>query len=80
MVMLDVIPTEEGLAKSPSILQTAESLRKIGAVLESLKLGFGIRIVIPSMGPTVRLGHPQIRKQKCDWLGLHGRPPIGMNQ
>jgi len=61
MVMLGVIPTEEGLAKSPGVLQAAEPLREIRAVFEGFKLSFRIGVVITRMGPTVRLGHPQIR-------------------
>jgi len=60
-VMLGVIPGKESLAKGSGVLYTAESLRKIRAVFEGFKLSFRIGIVITRMGPTVRLGHPQIR-------------------
>ena len=46
MTMLRVVPAKEWLAKGSGILQAAEPLREVGAVLEGFELCFGIRIII----------------------------------
>ena len=63
MAMLFVIPVKERLTKGPGILYRAESLRKPGAVLQCLELGFGVRIVIADMGSAMGFGDAHICKE-----------------
>ena len=64
MVMLVVIPGEELLAEPAGIFNRAESIRIIGAVLQSSEVGLGERIVIGDVRPAVRFNHSQIGKQQ----------------
>ena len=63
MTMHFVIPVKERLTKGPGILNGAGSLRKLGAILQGLELGFGIRVVIADMGAAVSFGHPEIGQE-----------------
>jgi hypothetical protein len=63
MTVLFVIPVNERLTKGSCILNGAESVRKLGAVFERLKLGFRIRIVIAHMGTTMGFCDTHIRKE-----------------
>ena len=63
MVMVVVVPIEEGLTKGTSIFNRAKLLGKLRLVLEGLELRFRIRIVIGDMGTRVSFGHAQITEQ-----------------
>ncbi len=55
VAMLPVVPIEELPAKLSGLLQSAESSRELGTVLEGLELGFGVGIVVTDVRPRVGL-------------------------
>ena len=63
MPMRGVVPSKEGLAVSPRILDTAEALGELGSIFQGLELRLGIRIVIGHVRATMRLGDRQIDQQ-----------------
>jgi hypothetical protein len=78
-MVLAVIPTKKLLTERASILDGPETLRKLGPVFEGLELTFRVRIVIRDMGPTVRLGDPQISQHEGHRLGGHRGAAIGVD-
>lgn len=58
VVVLAVVPAEEGLAERPGVLDRAELLRD-GPVLQGLEAGLGVGVVVGA----VRL---RLRDQPCD--------------
>ena len=71
MPMLGVVPSEECLAMRPCIGDRSEAVREVRAILESLELGFGVRIVIGDVRTAMRLADLQIDQQFSDRLGAH---------
>ena len=61
MVMLMVVPIEEGVTEAAGILNGAKLLGKQRLVLEGFELGLGKGIVIGDMRARVALGDAQIR-------------------
>jgi len=53
VVVLFVIPEEEILAKRPAVLDAAEAIRKLRAVLKGFEVGFRIGVVVADMGAAV---------------------------
>ena len=70
-MVLAVIPTKKLLTERASILDGPETIRKLGPLFEGLELAFRVRIVVRDMGPTVRLGDPQISQHEGHRLGGH---------
>lgn len=64
MVVVVVIPIEEGLTETASIFHRTKELGKLGLVLEGLELRFGEGIVIGDIRTRVGLSHPSIREQE----------------
>jgi hypothetical protein len=54
VTVLLVVPLEKLLAEGAAVLDTAEAIRKVGAVLQSAELAFRIGIVV---GNVVSLRH-----------------------
>ena len=79
VAMLVVVPGEKRLAEGAAVLDAAEAIRKLGAVLHGAELAFRIRIVVGSIGPAVGLGDAQIGQQKGHRLGAHGRAAVGVD-
>ena len=51
MLMLVVVPREEGPAERDRGVDIIEAPRKAGVVFQRLELGFGERVVIADLGP-----------------------------
>lgn len=73
-----VVPGGKDLAKTAAILDAAEAIGELGAVLHGLELALGIGIVVGGVRAAVRLGDAEIGEQKGHVLGAHGRATIGM--
>ena len=78
-VMLVVVPVEEILGPPASILLAAEPFWVIRAVLQSLELGFGVRVIVGNVRPGVGFGHTQVCHQKCHRFGSHRAAAISMD-
>ena len=65
--------------KAPAVLDAAEAIRKLRAVLHGAELAFRIRIVVEDVRPAVRLGDAQIGHQKGHRLGGHDFAAVGMD-
>src|ERR1017187_3503323 len=50
MAMLIVVPGEEGLAESSTVLDRSKAVRKLGPVLHGAKLAFRIGVVVGDVG------------------------------
>ena len=77
MTMLLVVPREELLTEGATVLNRAEALGKLGAVLHSAKLAFRIRVVIGDVRTAMGLGDTQVGQQKGDRFGSHRGTTIG---
>jgi hypothetical protein len=75
--MLCGIPAQAWRAQGSGILQAAKPLREVGAVLEGVARGFGIRVIMTHLGPARRLGHPQLGPPQCPRLGSHATAAVG---
>ena len=64
MTMLLVVPREELLTEGATVLNRAEALGKLGAVLHRAKLAFRIRVVIGDVRTAMGLGDAQVGQQK----------------
>ena len=71
MVMVVVVPSEEGSRPSPSIVNGGETLRIIGAILHGLELRLAERVVVGSVRAAVAFGDAQINQQLAQGLALH---------
>ena len=60
MVVLLVVPTNEGLAEAASVFDGAEAVRETRAVFQSAELTFRIRIVVGDMRTAVGLEDAQV--------------------
>ena len=60
MIMLTVVPGEKRPAKRVRSLKRLKPRWKLRAILQGLKLRFGVRIVITGVRSTMRLGNTQI--------------------
>ena len=77
--MLLVVPLEKLLAEGAAVLDAAEAIRELRAVLHGSKLAFRIRIVVGNIGSAVGLGDAQVGHQKGYRLGLHDPAAVGMD-
>lgn len=78
--VLVVVPVKERSAKSPLILNRAESIRELWPILHGLELRFRKGVVVAHMGATVRLRDAQIGQQKRDWLRCHTWTAVSMDR
>src|SRR2546429_642082 len=69
MAVLIVVPAKKRLAESASILDAAEAIWKLRAVLHSSKLAFRIRVVVGGVRAAVTLGDTKIGHQESHRLG-----------
>ena len=79
MVMLVVIPVEEGTCPGPDVGQGAKSVREPGTILHGLELSFRVGIVIGGVGPGMTLGHAQVSQKLGHGLGAHRTAPVGVD-
>src|SRR5207247_8533371 len=79
MVMLVVVPLKEGLAKTTSVFDGTEAIRKPRAVVEGAELAFRVWIVIGDVRPAMGLDDAQIGQQQRHGFGFHGSAAIGMD-
>src|SRR5437016_2353506 len=79
MAVLLVVPLEERLAEGTAVLDAAEAIWEIRAVLQGTELAFRIRVVIGNIGSAMALGDTQIGHQKGNGLRLHDPAAIGMD-
>ena len=63
-----VVPAEELLAVSASVLDRAEALGEVGSVLQGFELRLGVRIVIRDVRTAVGLGDLQIDQSAATGL------------
>ena len=66
------------LAVGAGVLDAAEALREVGAVLERLELRLGVGVVVGDVRPAVGLGDAQIGEQGGDRLGAHAGAAVGV--
>ena len=78
VAVLGVVPAEERAAEGPGVLQGAEALRKLRAILQGFELGLRERIVVAHMGAAMGLGDAKISEQQRHCPGFHTRTPVGM--
>jgi hypothetical protein len=78
VVVLVVVPGEEVDAVGAGILDAAEALGKIRAVLEGLEPGLGKRVVVGHAGARMRLGDTQVGEELCDELRAHRAAAVGV--
>ena len=76
VVVLVVVPLEEGLAETASVFDGAEAVRETRAVFEGAELAFRIRIVIGDVWTAVGFDDAQIGQQQGHGFRFHGRTAI----
>ena len=64
LVVLVVIPLEEGLAEAASVFDGTEAIRETRPVFQSAEVAFRIRIVIGDMPTAVGLDDAQVGQQQ----------------
>src|ERR1039457_7673151 len=74
-----VIPLEKLLAEGAAVLDAAESIGELRAVLHGSELAFRIRVVVGNIRSAVALGDAQVGHQKGNRLGPHDPAAVGMN-
>lgn len=78
VMVLVVVPGEEGVAVSATILETTEAVGKLGTVLHSAELAFGVGVVVGGVRPAVSFGHAEICQQQGHRLGSYGGAAVGV--
>ena len=74
VVVLMVVPLEEGLAEAASVFDGAEAVRETRAIFKGAELAFRIRIVVGDMGPAVGFDDAQIGQQSATGLDFMEEP------
>ncbi len=69
VVVLVVVPAEEGLAETTGIFDGAKAIRKVWAVFQGAELAFRIGIVVGDMRTAMGLGDAQVSQQQSHWFG-----------
>ena len=79
VVVLMVVPLEEGLAEAASVFDGAEAIRETRAVFQGAKLAFRIRIVVGDMRAAVGFDDAQIGQQQAPlvWISSTSRDRRG---
>src|SRR5580700_6156996 len=78
MVMLLVVPVEEGSAETSGILDTTEAFGKARLILQCLEVAFGKGVVVGGVRPVMRAGDAKVGQQERRCFRLHRPPAIGM--
>ena len=76
MTMFVVVPGEEHLPERTAILDRAESLGKLGTVLERLEVRFREGVIVGNMRAAVGFRHAEIGQEQRDWLAAHAGAPV----
>jgi hypothetical protein len=71
VTVLVVVPTEEPAAVGVRVLEAAEPVGELGAVLEGAELALAERVVVGDAGATVASGDAEVGEQERDGLGRH---------
>jgi hypothetical protein len=79
VMVLGVVPGEEGLTGTAGVLNGAEALGELGPVLEGFEVTFREGVVVGDVGPAVGLGYAEIRQQEGHRLGGHRGAAVGMD-
>src|ERR1039458_817580 len=66
MAVFVVVPVEEVLAVSASVLDRAEAIWEVGSVLQGFELRLGVRIVIRDVRAAVGLGNLEVDEKRGD--------------
>ena len=66
--MFVVVPGEELLAVSASVLDRAEAIGEVGSVLQGFELRLRVRIVIRHVRAAVGLGDLEVNEERGDGL------------
>ena len=77
--VLVVVPGKEGLAERACILDTAETIGKLGAVFHGAEMAFRVGVVVGGVRPAVGFGDAEIGQQQSHGFPSHGRAKVGMN-
>src|SRR5271165_1204827 len=80
VAVIVVVPVEELLAVSPSVLDRAEAIGEVGSVLQGFELRLGVRIVIRHVRAAVCLGDIEVDEERSDGLRSHAGATIGMER
>ena len=80
MAMFMVIPAEEPLAVSTSILDRAEAIGEVRSVLQGFELCLRVRIVIRDVRAAVGLGDLEVDQECSDRLRSHAGAPISVQR
>ena len=64
MIVLCIVPGEEGLTEGPRIFNGTEPFRELGSALHGFELRFRIGIVITYRGSRMTFGNTQIRHEE----------------
>ena len=80
VAMFLVVPAEKSLRKSAAVLNAAETVWELWAVLQGAELTFRIRIVVRDVRTAVCFGDAQIGQQEGHRLGTHRGAAIGMQR
>ncbi len=78
VAMLQVVPGKEFLAEGAGLGLGLEALGELGLILERLKVGLGVRVVVAHRGPAMALGDLQIDEQHGHRFRAHGGAAIGV--
>lgn len=75
--MLFVVPLEELPTEGAAVLDAAEAIRELGALLQGSGLAFRVRVLAGDVRPAVGLGDARAGHQKGDWLTGHDPAAAG---
>ena len=75
-----VVPSEEGLAVSPGVLDAAQARREVQPVLQRFELRLRVRVIVRDIGPAVALGDVQIDQQCSRRFGAHAGAAVGVQR
>ncbi len=80
VMVVVIVPAEEALAESASILDGAKARRELRPILHGAELAFRIWIVIGDVRTAVRFNNAQVGQQQLHGFGFHRRAAIGMQR
>ena len=74
-----IVPVKEIFGPGAGILLTSEAFWIIGLILQSLELGFGVRIIVGNVRPGVSFSDTQICHQEGHRFGSHDLAAVGVD-
>src|SRR3990170_8813250 len=80
MMMFLVVPGKECVCPGTCIRLATKATGIVGTILQSLELGFGVRIIVGNMRARMGFGHTKIRQKKSHRLGSHGTASVSMDR